>query len=185
MLSEKSKAKKIVGIEIQKDVADMAKRSIQMNNLCEKIEVVNEDIKNLDKMFKINYFDVIVTNPPYKKINTGKINENEKKLISRHEITATLEDFIKISSKLIKDKGEFYMVHKPDRLVDIITTLKKYKLEPKQIRFVYPKIDKEANLVLVKAVKNAKSFLKIDKPLYVYNDDGTYTKEIMEIYNKI
>ena len=125
-----------------------------------------------------------MTNPPYKKINTGKTNEKENKFIARHEVTANLGDFIKISFNLLKDKGTLYMVHRPERLTEIIYILKKYKLEPKKIRFVHSNYKKEPKLVLIKAVKNAKEFLKIDKPLFIYQEDGKYTEEILKIYNK-
>lgn len=185
MLSAKTKASKIVGIEIQEEVCEMARKSIELNNLKDKIEIINSNINNLENKVQFGTFDAVTTNPPYKKIGTGIVNKNEKKLISRHEITASLEDFIKISSRLLKDKGSLYIVHRPDRLVDIIESLRKYKLEPKIIKFVYPNIEKEANLILIKAIKNAKPFLKIDRPLYVYNKDNTYTNEILKIYGKI
>lgn len=185
LLSGKTNLKKIYGIEIQKDIADMAKRSVKLNNLDNKVEIINTDIKNLKNIFDINSFDAIVTNPPYKNENSGKINENEYKYISRHETTANLSDFIKISVQLLKDKGSFYMVHRPERLVDIIYELRSNKLEPKNIKFVYSNKEKEPKLVLIKAVKNANKFLKVEKPLFVYNQDGNYTDEILKIYNKI
>ena len=185
LLSGKTNLKKIYGIEIQKDIADMAKRSVKLNNLEDKVEIINTDIKNLKNIFDINSFDAIVTNPPYKNENSGKINENEYKYISRHETTANLSDFIKISVQLLKDKGSFYMVHRPERLVDIIYELRSNKLEPKNIKFVYSNKEKEPKLVLIKAVKNANKFLKVEKPLFVYNQDGNYTDEILKIYNKI
>ena len=184
LLCGKTKLKKIIGIEIQKEIADMAKRSIKLNKLENKFEIFNENIINLEKIFEKNSIDAIVTNPPYKKKNSGIINENEKKLISRHEITATLEDFIKISQKLLKNNGEFYMVHRPERLVDIFEIMRKYKIEPKIIRFVHSNINKESKLVLIKGVKNAKPFLKIEKNLYIYNENGNYSDEILKIYNK-
>ena len=185
LLSEKTKLKKIYGIEIQKEVAEMAERSVKLNNLEEKIIIINENIKNLKNIFEKNKFDAIVTNPPYKKINSGKINENEKKLISRHEISADLSDFVKISFDMLKDRGTLYMVHRPERLVDIIYELRINKIEPKIIRFVYSNINTEPKLVLIKAIKNANRFLKVERPLYIYNNDGTYTDEILKIYNKI
>ena len=135
-------------------------------------------------MYLPNSFDAVVTNPPYKKTNTGLKNEDEKKIISRHEVKANLEDFIEVTKYLLKDKGEFYMVHRPDRLVDIMCLMRKYKIEPKQIKFVCPNVDKAPNLVLIKGVKNGGVFLKMEKNLYVYNKDGSYTDEILEIYNK-
>lgn len=184
LLCTKIENSKVIGVEIQKEVYEMAKRSISLNKLNEKITLINTNIKELEKYEELGTFDAVVTNPPYKKVNTGIQNENEKKLISRHEITANLEDFIKISSKLLKDKKDFYMVHRPDRLVDIIELLRKHKLEPKKMQFVYPKEQKEPNLVLIKATKNAKPFLKIEKPLYVYKENGKYTEEILKIYGK-
>ncbi len=185
LLSEKTKLKKIYGIELQKDIADMAKRSVILNDLQNKIEIINIDINNLQNIFELNSFDSIVTNPPYKNENTGKINDNEYKYISRHETTASLSDFIKISFKMLKDKGSLYMVHRPERLIDIIYELRNYKLEPKNIKFVYSNKYKEPKLVLIKAIKNANRFLKVEKPLFVYDEKGNYTEEILKIYNKI
>ena len=184
LLAGKTKLKEIYGIEIQQEVANMAKRSVELNSLQDKVNILNENILNLENHFEKGSFDAIVTNPPYKKLNTGLQNENEKKVISRHEITANLEDFIKVSRNMLKDKGEFYMVHRPERLVDIVYLMRKHKIEPKQIRLVAPKIGKEPNLVLIKGVKNAKEFLKFDNILYVYNEDGSYTDEILKIYGK-
>ena len=162
----------------------MAKRSVLLNNLENRIEIINEDIKNLNKIFEPNSIDAIVTNPPYKKENTGLQSKDEKQLISRHEVMCNIEDIAKIASNLLNSNCSIYMVHRPDRLADIICAFKKYKLEPKLIRFVYPKINKEPNLVLIKATKGGKEFLKIEKPLIVYGEDGNYTDEILEIYNK-
>ena len=162
----------------------MAKRSIKLNKLEKKLEIINEDILNLNNIFEKNSIDAIVTNPPYKKKDTGIINENEKKLISRHEITANLEDFIKISKDLLKDKGEFYMVHRPERLVDILSLMRQYKIEPKILRMVYSNKNKEPKLILIKGIKNAKPFLKIEPNLYIYDENGEYTEEIKKIYNK-
>ena len=183
LLSKKINAKKIVGIEIQKAVYEMSKKSIILNDL-ENVDFINEDIKNLNKIIENNSCDAIVTNPPYMKKNSGIKNENEMKLISRHEIKCNIEDIIKVSSKLLKDNGELYMVHRPDRLVGIIECLRKYKIEPKKIRFVYSKKEDNSNLVLIKAVKNAGEFLKIEKPLYIYDENNKYTDEVLEIYNK-
>lgn len=184
LLCGKTNAKKIIGVEVQEEVYDMARRSIKLNNLQERFEVINQNINKLKSIYEAGSFDVVVTNPPYKKVNTGIKNEDEKKLISRHEIKANLEEFIEVSKYLLKDKGELYMVHRPDRLVDILSIMRKYKIEPKQIRFVCSNISKSPNLVLIKGVKNGGEFLKIEKNLYVYNFDGSYTNEILKIYNK-
>lgn len=185
LLCGKTELKKIIGVEIQEEVAKMAKKSILLNSLEGRFEILNCNIKELNKIYKKQTFDVIVTNPPYKKQNSGIVNENEKKVISRHEITANLEDFIKIAKDLLKDKGELYMVHRPERLVDILELMRKYRIEPKVLKMVCPNKNKEPNLVLIKGVKNAKPFLKIEKNLYVYDTENKYTKEILEIYNKL
>lgn len=185
LLSAKTKNTHFVGIEIQESVAEMANRSVQLNDLQDRIRIQNENILNLKDIYEKGKFDAITTNPPYKKVNTGIVNENDKKLISRHEITASLEDFIRISSYLLKDFGEFYMVHRPDRLVDIFYFMRKYNIEPKKIRFVYPNKNKKANIILIKGIKCGKPFLKFDDNLYVYNENGEYTEEILRIYNKL
>lgn len=184
LLTAKTCAKHIIGIEIQENVAEMANRSVRINNLEKKIEIITEDIKRLPEILPINNYDAIVTNPPYMKINTGLQNENIEKLISRHEVKCTIEDIAKISNKLLKDKGEIYIIHRPDRLVDIVSYFRKYKLEIKNMRFVFPKRGKNSNLVLIKAVKNGQAFMKVEEPLYVYEEDGEYTEEIKRIYNK-
>lgn len=184
LLCAKTNLKQITGIEIQKDIADMATRSIQLNNLQGKFDILNCNIKDIDKLLKIDSYDAIVTNPPYKKPNSGKINENKTKLISRHEIEANLDDFIRISFKMLKDKGTLYMVHRAERIVDILSTMRKYKMEPKRIRFVYSNKNSESKLVLLEATKNAKPFVKIERPLYVYNENSDYTQELLQIYNK-
>ena len=185
LLSKKIEDSKLVAIEIQEKVAEMASRSVKLNNLENQIRIINNDINNIDEELGKRSFDVVVTNPPYKKKETGIVNENNVKMISRHEITADLEDFVRVASEQLKDLGAFYMINRPERLADIIEYLRKYKLEPKEIRFVYPYKDKAPNQVIVKAVKYGKKFLKVDKPLIIYNDDGSYTEEILKIYEKI
>ena len=184
LLSSKTKNTTFVGVEVQNDVAEMAERSIKLNKLEDRIAVLNTNILDLKERYKRGNFDVIITNPPYKKLNSGLKNEQESKIISRHETTASLEDFIDIASYLLKDLGEFYMVHRPDRLVDIFYLMRSKKIEPKKIRFVYPNKNKNANLILIKGIKNAKPFLQYEKNLYIYNEDGNYTEEILKIYNK-
>lgn len=184
LLCGKTELKEIIGVEIQKEVYEMAQKSIELNHLENKFKIINEDILNLNKIFEKNTFDAIVTNPPYKKKDTGIKNEEEKKIISRHETTATLEDFIRISKDLLKDKGDFYMVHRPDRLVDILNSMRKYQIEPKIIRFVYSNKNSQPKLILIKGIKNAKPFLKIQNNLYIYDENGEYTEEIKKIYHK-
>ena len=185
LLCKKTNLAEMTGIEIQEDVANMAERSIKLNNLEEKFRIINSNINEIfsKKLLEKNVFDVVVMNPPYKEVGTGEINENEKKLISRHEIKANLSDFIKTAYGLLKDKGELYIVHKPERMPDIIQKLRENKIEPKELRVVYSNKNSEASLILIKAVKGGKKFLKIDRPLYIYNESGKYSDEIKQIYN--
>lgn len=184
LLCGKTKLKKVIGVEVQQEVYEMACRSAKLNNLEDRFEVINKNILELDRVFKDDLFDVVVTNPPYKKNNTGVINNDEKRLISRHEILADLEDYIKVSKNLLKDKGEFYMIHRPDRLVDILSLMRKYKIEPKEIRLIFSNEKSIPKMVLIKGVKNGGEYLKFRENLYIYKEDGSYTDEILEIYNK-
>lgn len=185
LLCKKTELKEIVGVEIQKEVAEMANRSIKLNKLEDKFKILNTDINKIfeDKLLEKNKFDVVVMNPPYKEKGTGKINEVDSKIISRHEVKATLSDFIKVASNLLKDKGEIYIVHKPERMPDIIQKMRENKIEPKEIKTVYSNKKTEASLILIKGIKGAKKFFKILEPLYIYEENGEYTKEIKEIYN--
>lgn len=180
----KKSVKKIYGIEIQKEVYERAKKSIEMNNLEKSIEILNMDLKDLPKRFSKCEIDTILSNPPYLKTGGAIVNEKENFAISRHEIACNLEDIIKISDYLLKPLGKLFLVHRPDRLTDIFYLLRNYKLEPKWIRFVYPKMGKAPNLVLIEAVKGGNKELRFFEPLIVYNEDGTYTDEIYEIYDR-
>ncbi len=171
-----------VGIEIQEDVADMASRSVKYNNLEDKISIDNEDVKDALKLYGSGFFDVITTNPPYMTVDKGIVNPNDTKALSRHELSVKLEDIISISSKILKNKGRFYMIHRPARLVEIMNVMRKYNLEIKRLRMVHPYIDKEANMVLIEAMHDGKPFLKVENPLIVYEKSGEYTKEVMDIY---
>ena len=184
LLCGKTELSEITGIEVQEEVYEMAKRSIQLNHLEDKFKLIQDNIVNLNHYFEKNTIDAIVTNPPYKKKETGVQNEDAKKLISRHEIEASIEDFIKVSKDMLKDKGEFYIVYRPERLVDLLSLMRKYKIEPKKIRFVYSNMHAVSKLVLVQGVKNARPFLKLEPNLYIYDDNGNYTEEILKIYHK-
>jgi tRNA1Val (adenine37-N6)-methyltransferase len=184
LLTSKTKLKSIYGVEIQEDVAEMASRSSKLNHLEDKFRVINANIKDIFDYLEPYKFDAIVTNPPYKKENTGVKNLDKRQLISRHEVECNLEDIITASYKLLKDLGEFYMVHRAERLVDIMVLLRKHKMEPKRIRFVHSKAGDKPTLILVKAIKGAREYLKIDKPLVIYKDNGEYTDEVLEIYDK-
>lgn len=185
LLCGKTNLSKIYGVEIQEDMANIAQKSINLNKLNNRFEIINDNIKNLNSYFKNDSIDAIISNPPYKKDNSGLKNESQKKLVARHEITANLEDFISVSSKLLKSNGSLYMVHRPERLADLFYLLKKYKLEPKKLRFVQSFANTKPKFFLIKATKNANSFLNIEQPLIIYNSDGSYTDEILKIYNKI
>ena len=173
----------IIGIEIQEEVAEMAQRSIKLNNLEDKIKILNEDIKNY-KNIGPGSFDIVVSNPPYKKDSTGLKNPTDKKAISRHEILITLEDIIFSASKLLKSGGKLCMIHRPERLSHILLGFEKYGFAPRRLRFVHPKLGKSPTMILVEGVRSGGDFLKVDPPLYVYNEDGSYTEEINRIYGR-
>lgn len=182
LLCGKNDVEKIYALEIQEEVAEMANRTVTLNNLEEKIEIVNIDLKNATEKLGVNKFDVVTSNPPYMTCGSGLLNEEDKKTISRHEVKCDLEDVISTTSRLLKHNGRFFLVHRPNRIVDIFTLLRKYKLEPKNIRFIHPKVGEKPNLVLIKSIKASKPDLKFENPLYIYEDDGSYTQELLKIY---
>jgi tRNA1(Val) A37 N6-methylase TrmN6 len=175
----------IHGLEIQEDMVDMAKRSAKLNSLEEKIHFWHEDLKNKDFLKQFDKFDVVTVNPPYKLNSSGIINPNDKLAIARHEILCNLEDVISASRILLKDNGRIFMVHRPERLADIITLMRKYRIEPKRIRMIHPKMGKAPNIVLVEGQRDGGAYLKWEPPLYVYDDNGKYTREIDSIYWRI
>lgn len=182
LLEAKTEAKHFSALEIQEESVDMARRSVMLNNLQEKIDIIQGDIKEALDIFGRASFDVVTTNPPYMNNMHGLKNPQLPKAIARHEILCSLDDVIKTSSGLLKPSGRLYMVHRPHRLVEIINTLIKYKLEPKRIQMVHPYLDKDANMVLVEAVKGGKSMVKVENPIIVYSEPGVYTKQILDIY---
>lgn len=182
LLEAKTKGEHFIGLEIQAESVDMARRSVELNGLTGKIDIVEGDIKETEKLFKKASFDVVTSNPPYMNDNHGIKNPDMPKAIARHEILCTLEDVVSQAMKMLKPGGRFYMVHRPHRIIEIITCLKKYKLEPKRIKFVHPFVDKEANMVLIEAVRGGKSMAKVESPLIVYKSVGEYTDYIHEIY---
>lgn len=173
----------IYGFEIQKPIYDLAFKSVKMNHLDDKIKILNEDIKLIDQMFETDTFDVITSNPPYFKLNDDSlINDNEHKSIARHELSMTLDDVLRISKKLLKNNGLLGLVHRPDRLLEILERMRKYNIEPKRIQFVYPKTNLESNMVLIEGAKNGKQGLKILPPLIVHEDNGDYTKKVKSMF---
>jgi tRNA1(Val) A37 N6-methylase TrmN6 len=180
-LSTRTKGR-ITGVEIQERLFDMAQRSIEYNRLQERLHMIHGDIKDMPKKLGYGKFDIVTCNPPYFTTPpSGEINENEHLAIARHEILCTLEDAIRVASQLVRPGGKVAFVHRPGRLMDILTFMRQYRLEPKRIQFVHPKKGKEANTLLIEATKDGNADLKILPPLYVYNEDNEYTPEIREI----
>ena len=178
VLSTKTKAS-ITGVEIQKDVYNLAKKSIDYNNCEKQIEIVNADIKVLSKSYESDSFDIITCNPPYFKVNERtKQNISEYKKIARHEVKLNLDDIFSISRKLLKNNGVVAIVHRPDRMLEIFECMKKNNIEPKKIQFVYPKKGTKCNLILVEGSKNGKSGIEILEPLIVHENNGDYTEEV-------
>lgn len=184
LLAAKSKLKEIDAIEIQEEIADMAKRSVEYNELEKLIHIKCGDLNDAVSFYGKAVFDAVTVNPPYMKAGAGLVNDGDIKLISRHEVKCTLEEVIRVSSELLKPCGKIYMVHRPSRLPDIICCMRKFGIEPKVMRLVAPRMGKEANLVLIHGMKNAKSELKLLPTLYVYGENGEYSKEIDEIYGR-
>lgn len=182
LMEAKTEGEHFTGLDIQPESIEMANRSVQMNGLSEKIDMVCGDIKEAVDIFGTASFKVITTNPPYMTDHHGIQNPSEPKAIARHEICCTLDDILRESSRLLKEKGRFYMVHRPFRLAEIMAGCVKYRLEPKRIRFVHSYIEKEPSMVLIEALKGGNSRVKIEPPLIVYKEPNVYTDEIYEIY---
>lgn len=182
LMSFRTKAR-IFGVELQKYIFDMGYESICENGLDKQITFINEDVNNLDKVFEAESFDIVTCNPPYFKVNDGGlINSNNGKAMARHEISIKLEDVIEKASYLLKNNGTFSMVHRPERLIEIINLMQKHNIEPKKMRLVYPKEGKNANTLLIEGVKNGKSGLKVEKPLIVYDNNNEYVLEIKKMF---
>ncbi len=172
----------LTGLEIQEESADMARRSVALNGLSGIIDIVTGDIREADRLMKSASFDCITCNPPYMIGRHGLTNPEAPKAIARHEILCTLEDVVRVTAKLLKPGGHFYMVHRPFRLAEIIITLARYGLEPKRMRLVYPYADREPNMVLLEAVRGGKPRMAVEKPLIVFESEGVYTAEVREKY---
>lgn len=182
LMEAKTEAAHLTGLEVQEESADMARRSVSLNGLSHKIDIVTGDIKEADKLFKSASFDVITCNPPYMIGQHGIANPDAPKAIARHEVLCTLEDVVKQAAKLLKPGGNFFMVHRPFRLAEIITLMVQYKLEPKRMQLVYPYVDKEPNMVLIEGCRGGKSRMTVEKPLIVYKEPGVYMPEIYDVY---
>lgn len=182
LLSAKTKAAHLTGLEIQEESADMARRSVSLNGLEEKIDIIQGDIKEAGAIFGAASFDVVTCNPPYMIGQHGLQNPDAPKAIARHEVLCSLEDVISQTAKILKPGGNFFMVHRPFRLAEIITTLVKYRIEPKRMQLVYPFMDKEPNMVLIEGNRGGKPRMTVEKPLIVYKEPGVYMPEIYDIY---
>ncbi len=180
LMEAKTEAAHLTGLEIQEESADMARRSVALNGLSDKITIVTGDIR--EKIFPAASFDVITCNPPYMIGQHGLTNPEAPKAIARHELLCTLEDVVRQAALFLKSGGHFYMVHRPFRLSEIMVTMAKYKLEPKRMQLVYPFVDKEPNMVLIEGVRGGRSRMTVEKPLIIYKEPGVYMPEIYDIY---
>lgn len=184
LLAAKTEAAHITGLEIQKESAEMAARSVQLNGLEERITITEGDIKEAADIFSAASFDVITSNPPYMTHEHGLENAYEPKNIARHEILCNLEDVVRAAARLVKPGGSFFMIHKPFRLAEIFGMLMQYKLEPKRMRLIYPYVEKEPTMVMIEAVRGGRSRIKIEPPLIVYQGKGIYTEEVRRMYGQ-
>ena len=182
LLTAKTEGEHFTGLEIQPESAEMAVRSVLLNNLQDKVTIDQGDVKNTEALYRASSFDVVTVNPPYMNDGGGLKNGFSPKTIARHEVLCTLEDVISASARLLAPQGRLYMVHRPHRMTDIMVTLRKYRLEPKRLRFVHSFADREPVMVLIEAVSNGRPMVKVMPPLVVYKDDRSYTDEIMKIY---
>lgn len=182
LMAAKTEAAHLTGLEIQPESADMAARSVALNDLGSRVTIVTGDIKEADALFPLSAYDTITCNPPYMIGQHGLQNADEAKTIARHEILCTLEDIIAQSAKLLKPRGRFYMVHRPFRLVEIFCLMHEYGIEPKRMKMVHPFVDKEPNMVLIEGLRGGNARLTVEKPVIVFREPGIYTEEITEVY---
>lgn len=182
LLEAKNEGESYTGLEIQEESADMARRSVLVNHLEDRVRIVTGDIREAAALFGAASFHVVTVNPPYMIGDHGLKNANEAKYIARHEVLCTLEDVLRESARLLENKGRFYMVHRPFRLAEILAGMSRHRIEPKRMRLVHPYIDREPNMVLLEGVKDASPRMTVEPPLVVYNKDGTYTDELLKLY---
>lgn len=185
IIKGKKEPEKIVGLEIQNEFVEMANRSIKINGFNDTMEFLHGDLKDKELLKSIGRFDVVTVNPPYKLEKSGIVNPNDKYAIARHEVMCNLDNVIEACRIVLKDNGRLYMVHRPERLADIFCIMRKYKIEPKRVQMVHPNTKKSANILLVEGQRDGGAYLKWEPPIYVYNNDGSFSKEINEIYGRI
>ena len=182
LMSAKTGAKELIGLEIQPESAEMAQRSVLLNDLQGKVKIVQGDIKEAGQLFDAASFDVVTSNPPYMIDSHGLQNPDAPKAIARHEVLCDLEDVVRAAAKCLKSGGKFYMVHRPFRLTEIMVLMHEYKVEPKRMKLVYPFADKEPSMVLIEGARGGRSRITVEKPLIIYESPGKYTQEIYDIY---
>ena len=182
LMSAKTKAEHFTGLEIQPESADMAKRSVLLNHLEERISIVEGDIKKATEIFRPSSFQVITCNPPYMPAQHGLVNEYSAKTIARHEVCCNLEDVLQAAEKLLAPGGKLFLVHRPFRLAEILSKMAAHRLEPKRLRMVYPFVDKEPNMVLIEGARGGNPGMQVEKPLILFEAPGVYTREIREDY---
>lgn len=182
LLTAKTEGESFVGLEIQEESADMARRSVLHNHLEDKVEIVTGDIREAAQVFGSASFDVITTNPPYMIGQHGIANASDTKAIARHEVLCTLEDILRESARILKPRGRFYMVHRPFRLAEILSKMVEVGIEPKRMRMVHPFIDKEPNMVLIEGMRGGNSRMTVERPLIVYKEVGVYSDELLGEY---
>jgi tRNA1(Val) A37 N6-methylase TrmN6 len=185
LLAGKTEAEHITGVEILPEMAEMAKRSILLNNLESRVDILNMDLKESSEFLGYEYADMVVSNPPYVDSGCGLLNYSGDKAIARHEILCTLDDVVLAASNLLKNKGQLNMVHRPERLVDVICTMRKYNLEPKLMQLVYPGEGKSPNLVMIRGFKSGNKQMKVLEPLYIYNRDGSYSQKYLQTVGEV
>lgn len=182
LLEAKTEGQHFSALEIQEESADMARRSVELNHLEEKIDIVCGDIKEASAVFGKSVFDVVTSNPPYMNDSHGLKNPDIPKAIARHEVLCSLDDVVREAAAVLKPGGRFYMVHRPHRLIEIINKLTEYRLEPKRMKFVHPYVGRDANMVLIEAVRGGKSMVKLEAPIIVFKEEGVYSDDIKGIY---
>lgn len=184
LLSSKTATPEIRALEIQHEIYDMARRSVVYNHLEDRVHVDEGDLKDAARLYGNGTFDKITVNPPYMECGSALLNEADTKTVSRHEVLCTLKDVIASSAALLRPQGRFFMVHRPSRLADILCLMREYRIEPKRLRMVHPYVHKAANLILIEGMKHGGKELKLLPPLYIYNEDGSYSGEINRIYGR-
>ena len=182
LLAGKTQAESITGVEIQEEAADMAQRSVRMNRLEDRVKIINGDLRNITEVMGKGSVEVVAVNPPYRVKGCGEMSLESCKAIARHEIMCTLEDIIRTSSNLLVPGGRLFIVHQPERLIDLACETRKYNLEPKRLRFVHSSCGKPPSLILLEAVKGGRPSLVVEHPLYMHETDGSYTPEAKKIY---